>query len=57
MRRDVNLAAFAALTSLTSVLAVENNDAPTDPSDDSCGYIIDTITAGMLAETYMVSTF
>ena len=47
MRRDVNVAAFLALSALTSVLAVEDNDLPTDPSDDSCGYIIDS---GMLAE-------
>jgi hypothetical protein len=42
MRRDVNLAAFLALTSLTSVLAVEDNDTP-ELSDSSCGYIIDTV--------------
>jgi hypothetical protein len=56
MRRDVNLAAFLALTSLTSVLAVEDNDTP-ELSDDSCGYIIDTVAAqSMPVQASMNST-
>jgi hypothetical protein len=55
MRRDVNLAAFLALTSLASVLAVEDNDTP-ELSDDSCGYIIDTVAQSMPVQACMNST-
>lgn len=55
MRRDVNLATLVALTSLTSVLAVEDNDVPT-LSEDSCGYIIDTVAQSMPAQACMDST-
>ena len=55
MRRDVNLAAFLALTSLTSVLAVEDNDTPT-LSDDSCGYIINSVETSMPVQACTFST-
>jgi len=48
MRHDVNLAAFVALTSLTSVLAIEDNDAPSTPPDSICGVITGSATRGTL---------
>ena len=50
MRRDMNLAAFVALTSLTSVLAIEDNDAPPTPPDTICGQITNSATSGTLIE-------
>jgi hypothetical protein len=59
MRRDVNLAAFVALTSLTSVLAIEDNDAPATPPDTICGAITSSATSGtsITIEAYTNASF